>query len=113
MKVQSVVNIGLSTAELKGSGQMEVQHVMDVLRAEGIKTLHGSVHVSDSEPTLVVELPAPLEPVAAERLSSLLHQEAIAERFADGSGTLHGPMADRWGPYNPAFFVMPDGSRAG
>lgn len=85
---------------------------MRVLRRTGANVLADSRHVSDSEPTLVVDLDRPLTPEEGSEVSAALDQEAIVQRSVDGTGDLFGPQAENWGPYNPAYFVMPDGERA-
>lgn len=106
------LNIGLSTAELRGGGELSRARVMRVLRRTGANVLADSRHVSDSEPTLVVDLDRPLTAEEGNEVSAALDQQAIVQRSVDGSGELFGPMAEAWGPYNPKLFVMPDGDRA-
>lgn len=106
------LNIGLSTTELRGGGELSRARVMRVLRRAGVNVLADSRHVSDSEPTLVVDLDRPLTAEEGSEVSAALDQEAIVQRSVDGTGELFGPQAENWGPYNPAYFVMPDGDRA-
>ena len=51
-----------------------------------------------------------LPPAAVDRLSAALRQEAIAQ-FDGEQGGLYGPQAEKWGDFNPEFFIMPDGRR--
>lgn len=41
------------------------------------------------------------------KLSADFYQDCIAVRFADGEGRLAGPGADKWAPFNPAYFKTP------
>jgi len=79
------------------------------------------LHQSDTEPTLVVEVDTDIPRLgavsaAADLLAVELKQEAIAVAplSADGVswGVLRGPMAERWGAFNPAYFLLLDGKRA-
>ena len=108
----ATLNVGLSTAEVEGSGQITPQRVRQALEDLGVPVEKLTVHESDTEPTAVVELGRALTPVEANHLSVELKQEAIAQRNADGTGELFGPKAQEWGPYNPSYFLMPDGKRA-
>jgi hypothetical protein len=108
----ATLNVGLSTAEVEGSGQITPQRVREALEQMGVPVENLTVHESDTEPTAVVELGRALTPMEANHLSVELKQEAIAQRNADGTGELFGPKAQEWGPYNPSYFMLPDGSRA-
>lgn len=108
----ATLNVGLSTAEVEGSGQITPQRVREALEQMGVPVENLTVHESDTEPTAVVELGRALTPMEANHLSVELKQEAIAQRNADGTGELFGPKAQEWGPYNPSYFLMPDGKRA-
>lgn len=85
--------------------------MLRAIRATGARVLNDSRQVSDSEPTLVVDLDRALTPAEGDQLSRALDQEAIVQRSVDGSGELFGPQASNWGPYNPEFFVLHDGGR--
>ena len=76
---------------------------------------------SDTEKTLVFLMPGDavmgselLAPMLSY-LSGLLLQDCIA-MMPEGDpagGQLYGPKAAEWGPFNPAYFLLPDGTRAG
>lgn len=106
----SELNVGL--ADPKGGPNLDPEAVLAAIRAAGGDVSASTVHTSDTEPTLVVTLSRALDDGAAFRLSEALGQEAIAQRFADGSGKLHGPNAAAWGEFNPEFFLLADGRRA-
>lgn len=108
----ATLNVGLSTAEVEGSGQITPQRVREALEQMGVPVENLTVHESDTEPTAVVELGRALTPMEANHLSVELKQEAIAQRNADGTGELFGPKAQEWGPYNPSYFLLPDGNTA-
>jgi hypothetical protein len=31
--------------------------------------------------------------------------------MSEGTGVLYGPKAEEWGPFNPEFFYLPDGTK--
>ena len=125
-----LLNIGLLESTLISDGRsIPAEVALETVRRTvsamfyfgGHVTAH-AVHDSDSEPTLIVEVTT-TDPfhnrvrMLADALCSQLRQEAIAiaELNADGCikwGDLRGPMADRWGSFNPEFFLLLDGSRA-
>ena len=41
------------------------------------------------------------------KISAEFGQDCIAIRFNDGEGRLAGPAADKWAPFNPAYFKTP------
>lgn len=75
-----------------------------------------NLRASDTEATLVLTyehafIPADFLP----SLSEMLLQDCIA-MMPEGNpagGQLYGPKAAEWGPFNPAYFILPDGTRAG
>lgn len=107
-----LLNIGLSTAELGDGGLLAVGDVVAAVEAYGAGVVGTFTQQSDSEQTAVLALSRPLTREEGDALSASLQQEAIVQRDPSGSGELFGPMADNWGPYNPEFFVLPDGTRA-
>ena len=106
----AILNIGL--ADPAGGENLTRDRVEEAVEQSGADIIRMSEHVSDTEPTLVLEIKEPLSEAAAESLSAELGQESIAQRLPDGSGELYGPSAPQWRPFNPDFFLMPDGSRA-
>lgn len=105
----TILNVGLAVND--GSA-IEPAHALAALRARlGVSKLLGvSVAQSDTEPTLIVELNQPLSAPNAFDLSRALRQDCIAQWNGE-HGELYGPAAWRWEPFNPAFFLCPDGSR--
>jgi hypothetical protein len=130
-----VLNIGLKRAD---TGELiNYLFVENSLRDMGLDVRDFKLFQSDSEPTAVVVVraiawaPMATEPDASQRYLEpdvsqryfatreiqnkavpLFKQDAVAIydpefRF----GYLVGPKADVWGPFNPAFFLMPDGRR--
>lgn len=62
------------------------------------------------EGTHALELGAPLSSEAAHRLCVALGQDCIAQGAYEGDvfvGSLTGPRAYKWQPFNPMYFVVP------
>lgn len=108
--VGAQVNIGL--ADPQGGANLDPARVIEALRAVGAEVEVSSVYSSDTEPTLVAKIKQALTKEQGDRVSEMLGQEAIAQRTDDEQGQLFGPMAEQWGPYNPAYFVTTTGERA-
>jgi hypothetical protein len=117
-----ILNIGLN---IPGTDHtMHPELAKDAIRnmlTNGERILSATVHASDTEPTLVVLIDGfPPATSELEYLSELLLQDCIAYCKADSAGGalvrtggLIGPKAAEWGPFNPAYFILPDGARAG
>ena len=105
----SQVNIGL--ADPNGGPNLDPEIVLRALDVIGAEVQDSNVQVSDSEPTLVAKLKQALTPEQGNLLSRVLDQEAVAQQRAQKAGDLFGPMADKWGPFNPQFFVTMTGER--
>lgn len=106
---EAVVNIGLNVND---GSTISAQEALSALKLAGAKVLSHSVRTSNTEPTLIAELAEPLSPEKATALSATLKQDAIAQRLADGTGALYGPAADKWGPFNPEYFLGPEAGPA-
>ncbi len=105
----ATLNIGLA---VNGEADLTPREVLRALHGYAF-TIGARVWVSDTERTLVVRV---AEPVPADKLHDLavsLRQEAIAQRYADGTGILAGPNAAAWGDFTPAYFILINGARAG
>lgn len=109
-----ILNIGLNV----GSDQtLGLSEVASVLREHHVPFLSIREHRSDTEATAVVRLSCAPEIMAAAmsaayHISEDLGQECIAiYNPIIAVGQLVGPLAERWGTFNPAFFLLPDGSR--
>lgn len=130
MQYRYMLNVGLNESNIIGNGRrIEALEAMEVVRRtarmvfglEAADSAH-AVHDSDTEPTLIFELrTAKPEPdrvrLLADALCSRLRQEAVAIAQVNASGmvewgVLHGPMAERWGRFNPEYFIMLNGQRA-
>lgn len=107
-EAKALVNIGLN---VPGGGSITADEAVESLERNGGDVVSRDEHVSDTEPTLVAGLAEPLTAEQAERVSRELKQESIAQKVGD-TGELYGPMADQWRPFNPDYFLMPDGTRA-
>ncbi len=97
------LNIGLATND--GAGITDKQAIKE-LQKLGVKVKVSEVRGSNTEPTLIATLDKPLTPEQADQLSVKLRQEAIVQRV-DGEGALYGPAKEKWGPFNPEYFLDP------
>ena len=105
---RAVVNIGL---DIPGGGRLAPEEALAALQRFGIKPVRATLAQSDTEPTLVVELPRSLAPDEAHQVSAMLQQEAIAQVDELGRGDLYGPGADKWRPFSGDYFIDGDGRR--
>jgi len=109
-----ILNIGLDVAT---GGRLDIADVAAVLHEHHVPLLAIREHQSDTEATAVVRLSCdPLVVAAAMRaaydIAEDLGQDCIAVyNPIIAVGQLIGPRAERWGTFNPAFFLLPDGSR--
>ena len=104
----AVLNIGLL---IDATGEtLKASHAIRAARQHGARIGASSLHVSASEPTLVLTLRKPMGRAALATLSAALQQDCIAQW--DGvRGRLEGAKAAEWGPFDPAFFLLPSGHR--
>lgn len=112
MSKRVILNIGLEYT-LNGRQQqvnlVELLELLDVRIPEvfGLATVQ-----SDSERTLVVEIPLDSEAnviTLADEICERFHQDAVAI-YSEGlqAGILCGPRAAQWGPFNPEYFYLRD-----
>lgn len=109
-----ILNIGLIRADNKLP--LNPLFVEQYLSHIGLDVREFKIFQSDSEPTAVVVIRTTgNQPVFASQLrtiSEFLKQDAIAFYSPHtGRGELFGPKADAWGPFNPQYFLLPDGRR--
>lgn len=105
------LNVGATTA-------ISAEVARQILIANDLLPVNdGVVHASDTEPTLVIEVqPLSRSPslvlAAFASVAVDLQQDCIAVyRPKTGGGCLVGPKAAEWGPFNPEFFILPNGTR--
>ena len=103
-----LLNIGM---DIPGGGKLTEEQIQAAVVRHGGRITHAAFHQSDSERTAVLRLDEPLDDEHALALSTELQQEAIVQLHR-GKGQLHGPQKDKWGEYNPEYFVLPSGRRA-
>lgn len=107
-KHPAILNIGLAR---EGQPDLTFTEVYKAVGAANISHLSFSLHESDSETTLVVNALIPSD-VAVAELSANLDQDCIAIwDLMHSEGRLAGPQAAKWGDFNPALFILPNGSR--
>ena len=103
------LNVGLSTRELKGEGTFLHQtEVRKALSAIGVNVIKLTTTSSKTEPTAVVQVDRPLTLQQLDDLSDKLFQQATPQ-LHNGSGVMGGPMASKWGPFDPGQFFMSNG----
>ena len=104
----AILNIGL---KIDATGEtVKASHALRTVRSFGGRIVASALHVSSSEPTLVLTLGKPMGRAALATLSAALQQDCIAQW--DGvMGRLEGDKAAAWGPFDPAFFILPSGQR--
>lgn len=108
-----IVNIGLKSDTL---GDISVELAKQMLWAADLLIKNETVLQSDTEPTLVVRVTSINGPsftlANLRQLAIDLGQDCIAVyRPKTGGGALIGPKAAEWGPFNPEYFILPDGTR--
>lgn len=112
-----ILNIGLARA---GQDDLDADDVLMIMAFLDLTICsRAQVLMSDSEPTLVVDVmeTAPYHRGGAletriDRLARELDQDCIAvyDNLA-GKGALIGPNASAWGEFNPAYFLLANGRR--
>jgi hypothetical protein len=115
MNTTLTLNIGLAR---DGQSNIGVGTALRELNSLGFAILAYAGHTSDTEQTLVVQVLhlGDFRDVGNHvyHLSVLLGQDCIAViDNDDNEGTLIGPRADKWAPFNPAYFLNLDGTRLG
>jgi hypothetical protein len=110
--MQYLLNIGVAR---EGNSNIGVGTVLRELGAIGAIIGHTVQH-SETEVTVValVQIPGTTQHAGNEifHLANLLGQECIAVyNMATETGALIGPRADKWGAFNPDFFLLCDGSK--
>lgn len=108
-----LLNIGLGT---QATPEVAALVAREILVANSFFVRSAVVRDSDTEPTLVAEVQwlgdGAHFSTAIWNTCVDLHQEAIAV-FSPSiqKGSLFGPKAAEWGPFDPAKFVLADGRR--
>jgi hypothetical protein len=96
------LNIGLNR---NVGGTVRAADVLMWIMSSARKVSAATIAQSDTEPTLVARIDAPLSDAEAYALCAAFDQDCIAQS-ADGiSGALLGPKSAEWGAFNPALFI--------
>ena len=105
-----ILNIGLAR---EGKPNLSALEAVVALSCAGIKVLDAKVYDSDSEPTLVAQVSKETFLYTAVNLVAIgLDQDCIGIYATEaGIGKLIGPRADKWGEFNPEYFILLDGTR--
>lgn len=106
---QILLNVGL---DMPSGGKVDVGELEDFLTdLSGNLVFNTPVIRSDSEETAVVKLMRPLTDDELDQVASRFGQEAVAQLNGE-TGSLIGPKAEEWGPFNLDFFYTQNGNRA-
>ncbi|MBR8006559.1 hypothetical protein [Burkholderia vietnamiensis] len=108
-----ILNVGLARND--GKPDNGVLRTVAVLNRCGFMLVHGEVQQSTTEATLVAEVRYTGMPGMHEHdlygVCRALAQDCAAMAFVgfDGIvyGALHGPQADKWGAFDPQYFILP------
>jgi hypothetical protein len=103
-----LVNIGLDRPD--GLPRNTVPRVMAEIAKAGWRVDRWRMAQSATEPTIAAVIDtgdAWSGPGAVWMLAHALGQDAIAWCDETGTGHLTGPRADRWGAFDPAFWIAP------
>jgi hypothetical protein len=105
-----ILNIGMDRND--GPANTDGQLMMALLRADIIHMGEVAYVQSNTERTAVVQVEREPNAFQVEYLCQLLGQESIA-LYSEHSkaGVLYGPKAEEWGPFNPDYFMLPDGTK--
>ena len=113
--MSTLINLGLirsAHSKIAPKAPLNVAAVTDCLTALWGRSWKAEVHTSDTEPTLVIEVPASVSHATLHRLAHTFDQDAVAAYdVSKGEGKLAGPSAALWGPFNPTYFIAPGGLR--
>ena len=117
----ATLNIGLhqGTEGQPGFRKMSKQEVTAAIKAQGVGVGKTSIQTGGDEPTLVADINRPLTAAEGNTLAKKTGQTAIAQRHADGTGTMLGEGAQSaeakqngWDKYNPDYFREHNGKTA-
>lgn len=114
-----LLNVGLEVNDGARVYNNKITRVVEVVEAwlPNEVSIERFVRVeSQTEPTLLVQLDGgpefDLDDVLyfIGRTATYLRQDCIAVYLPhNNTGTLCGPRAEKWGPFNPALFILEDG----
>lgn len=108
-----MLNIGLNVSDADGNlvRTLTAHEALCRLRECGVKVNNRAQHNSATERTLVAHGVVP-SAMAVDSVARALGQDCIAVwNVEQQAGELIGPRADKWGQFDPARFLLLDGSR--
>lgn len=104
-----LLNIGMDRND--GTSNPDGMLMMALSHADLLPMGDVSYVQSNTERTAVVQLEQEPHAMKVEYLCELLGQESIALYSEKAkAGVLYGPKAEEWGPFNPDYFMLPDGT---
>lgn len=87
--------------------------LMVALQRAGLAPMSTRYHKSNTERTAVLQFEHRPTIAQIKQLCKALAQDCVAlYMLPSGEGRLIGPNARKWGPFNPSYFLLPDGSPA-
>ena len=98
----TIINIGLAR---KGKSNLTPKYVIDALHHIGVRIYRHEVKRSHTEDTFCAVIATPIASDVAYDLSEKLGQDCIAQRVGE-VGSLFGPRAAEWAPFNPEHFIL-------
>ena len=105
-KPYHLLNINLA----QGDRAVPLGRVSTTLEVSNVVPVYASALIPVG-PVLVLQIARPLPPSELHRLAMRLDRGVIAQ-YTNGVGSLEGPEAAECGPFDPAQFLMLDGTRA-
>ena len=103
-----LLNIGMAVT---GKPDNTRGALMIALANQGLLPVSTVYHFSQTEETAVLQFDVKPTAKQVNGLCRELSQESIAfVELPSGQGKLYGPKAKKWGPFNPGYFIMPNGA---
>lgn len=100
----ATLNIGLNIGDEEALTRFDAVATVEFV-APDVAVLAVEEALSETENTAVITVSRALTELELELVCDILQQEAVAQWSEAEGGQLAGPMADQWGPFNPAYFL--------
>jgi hypothetical protein len=104
--MNALINIGLVRTMAEEGGYLRVRDIYAAFDAEYVEGLRHRIELGEHEDTFVAHVANWTED-KGERIARALDQECIAQYDLDEcKGRLVGPLAEKWGKFDPKFFKI-------